>query len=64
MSVTSGVPQGSVLGPIMFLVYINDMPAGVRSYMNMFADDAKIMRRVRNVEDCNVLQEDLDKIYE
>ena len=62
--VTSGVPQGSVLGPIMFLVYINDMPTGVDSYMNMFADDAKIMRKVRNLEDCNKLQEDLDKIYE
>ena len=63
-TVTSGVPQGSVLGPIMFLIYINDMPEGVRSYMNMFADDAKIMRRVTNMEDCNMLQNDLDKIYE
>ena len=62
--VTSGVPQGSILGPIMFLVYINDMPEGVTGYMNMFADDAKIMRRVRNMEECNKLQEDLDKIYE
>ena len=61
--VTSGVPQGSVLGPIMFLIYINDMPMEVNSYMNMFADDAKIMRRIRNVEDCNELQEDLNQIY-
>ena len=60
---TSGVPQGSVLGPIMFLIYINDMPMEVNSYMNMFADDAKIMRRIRNVEDCNMLQEDLSRIY-
>ena len=40
------------------------MPEGVKSYMNMFADDAKIMRRVRNMDDCNMLQRDLDKIYE
>ena len=33
-------------------------------YLNLFADDAKIMRRVRKMEDCNNLQEDLDKIYE
>ena len=62
--VTSGVPQGSVLGPIMFLIYVNDMPIGIDSYMNMFADDTKIMRRVKTLEDCNKLQEDLDRIYE
>ncbi len=62
--VSSGVPQGSVLGPIMFLLYVNDMPIGINSYMNMFADDAKIMRKVKNLEDCNKLQEDLYKIYE
>ena len=48
----------------MFLLYVNDMPIGINSYMNMFADDAKIMRKVKNLEDCNILQEDLDRIYE
>ena len=62
--VSSSVPQGSVLGPIMFLLYVNDMPIGINSYMNMFADDAKIMRKVKTLEDCNKLQEDLDKIYD
>ena len=61
--VTSGVPQGSVLGPIMFLIYVNDMPVGIDSYINMFADDTKIMRKVKTMEDCNKLQKDLDKIY-
>ena len=62
--VTSGVPQGSVLAPLMFLVFINDLPDEVEGYINMFADDAKIMRRVTTIEDCRKLQEDLDKIHE
>ena len=42
--VRSGVPQGSVLAPIMFAVYINDMVDGVTSYVSLFADDAKLLR--------------------
>lgn len=64
MEVTSEVPQGSVLAPIMFVIYINDMTEGVTSYMNMFADDAKLLRRVTNEEDCMALNQDLDKISE
>ena len=45
-NVTSGVPQGSVLAPIMFQIYVNDMQCGVTSYMNLFADNAKLMRVV------------------
>ena len=45
--VASGVLQGSVLAPIMFIVYINDLSEGVTSYMNMFADDAKILRKIK-----------------
>ena len=61
--VTSGVPQGSVLAPVMFLIYVNDMVEGVSSYISLFADDAKIMRKIENMEDSRVLQEDLNKLY-
>ena len=43
-NVTSGIPQGSVLGPVLFLLYINDLPDNVTSNVYMFADDAKIYR--------------------
>ena len=61
--VKSGVPQGSVLAPILFLLYINDMPEGVKSYMNLFADDAKMLRHIKDEGDCEILQEDLNKIW-
>lgn len=62
--VTSGIPQGSVLAPVMFAIYINDMTEGITSYMNLFADDAKIMRKVTNRDDCDALNQDLGKIKE
>ena len=62
--VTSGVPQGSVIAPIMFLIYVNDMPNGISSYMNMFADDAKIMKCIKDKSSCEELQQDMDKLYD
>ena len=61
---TSGVPQGSVLAPVMFLVYVNDLGKDLseNSYINMFADDAKIQRRIKNTSSCEELQEDINKI--
>ena len=58
--VTSGVPQGTTLGPILFLLYVNDIPNVVTSSIKMFADDTKIYREINNAEDTLALQSDLD----
>ena len=52
-----------MLAPTLFLVYINDLSEGVNSYINMFVDDAKMCKWVKGEEDCNILQNDLDKIW-
>ena len=60
--VTSGIPQGSVLGPIMFLIYVNDLPEGILSSLKLFADDTKIYRSISSADDRILLQEDLDRL--
>ena len=59
-NVTSGIPQGSVLGPVLFLLYINDVPDNVASNVYMYADDTKIYRPMTYHEDTTILQNDLD----
>ena len=58
----SGVPQGSVLGPILFLIYINDLEDDISSKVLKFADDTKVFRKVTNDTDKQSLQDDLDKL--
>ena len=58
--VTSGIPQGSVLGPILFLIFINDLPDVIVSCMKLFADDAKIFGRVNSVMQATAVQNSLD----
>ena len=60
--VISGVPQGSILGPILFLLYVNDLPRDVGSSIKLFADDTKLYHGVETLEDCGILQQDLNKL--
>ena len=60
--VTSGVPQGTVIGPILFLIYINDIQRGISSKMRLFADDNIIYRKIRNNTDHTTLSDDLHRL--
>ena len=61
VKVTSGVPQGTVLGPLI-LLFINDIHENLDSNLRLFADDALLYRSIDTVNDCIILQNDIDKL--
>jgi hypothetical protein len=62
--VKSGVPQGSVFGPSLFLYHVNDMPEGLASSVRLYADDTIAYLATTLDADANVLQDDLNKLAE
>ena len=62
VTVDSGVPQGTVLGPILVLCLINDLPDAVKSQVRLFADDCLLYRPINSQKDHDILQQDLKNL--
>ena len=63
LPVTSGVPQGTVLGPLLFLIYIDDIVENLSSEIRLFADDCILYKEMRSLSDCVVMQRDIDTFH-
>ena len=62
--VLSDVPQGSVLGPVLFLIFINDLPGNIRSSVGLFADDCVLYKNMNSPKDCQIFQDDLNSLVQ
>ena len=60
--VLSDVPKGSVLRPILFLIFINDLSDNVRSPVHLFAEDCALFRNINSLTDCQILQDDMNSL--
>ena len=61
-TIVSGIPQGTVLGPLLFLLLINALTDWVTSKIRLFADDCIVYRKIQTPEECNQLQRDIDSL--
>ena len=62
-NVISRVPQGSVLGPLLFIIYINDLLNNLLSQLKLYADDALLYRSIHTIADMHILQKDLNALH-
>ena len=58
----SGVPHSTMLGPLMFLIYVKDITEDISSQLRLFADDCLLYRAIKSEQDSNLLQRDLDTV--